>query len=55
MNREFLDWDGGERIKAEIDPISTKRISNRGDIAHGSARDDVREPGIRGRNPRQIG
>jgi hypothetical protein len=52
---EFLDWDGGERIIAEIDRISILQISNRDDIAHGSTRDDMWEPSIRGGNPGQIG
>jgi hypothetical protein len=45
VDHEFLDWGGAE---GQVDGAFMRNISNHSDLANGSARNDVGEPGKRG-------
>ena len=55
VDREFLDWGGGEGEKIQVDAMVIGNRSGRNDLVQWTTRNDIWEPGKRGINPSQIG
>ena len=51
MNREFLDWSGGEGKYAQGEGTILRPTNEQFDLSHRSARNEMQEPRRKGSNP----